>query len=167
MNKKIKLTLIFILSGYSALFYQQSNAQTSCAGQSALEKGYQSYCSPGTCFKGSGTVGGMCEPAAVSQDKAASAEKEKQERSRLQCERMKNWAGDSRELIGTALRVSASSISLIRFRLGQTNCLAIVDTPKGPEKCAVLNVLQDKKSGEYYADMGGMGTQAVCGAWAF
>lgn len=81
---------------------------------------------------------------------------------------MKSWASDSKELIAKALMTSTSSISLIRFEMGRYSCLAIVDTPKGPERCKVMNILQDKKTGEYFADMGlPFGQQAVCGGLAF
>ena len=81
---------------------------------------------------------------------------------------MKNWATDSPELIAAALKTSISSVRLIRFQMGQWRCLATVDTPKGPEKCVVMQILQDKKSGEYFADMGGpFAVQAVCGGMAF
>jgi flagellar biosynthesis GTPase FlhF len=101
-------------------------------------------------------------------DKLQAEEKAKKAKMRQQCERMKSWASDSKELISRALKISMSSISLVRFEMGQYSCLAIVDTPKGPEKCSVRDILQDKKTGEYFADMGGpLAVQAVCGGWAF
>lgn len=101
-------------------------------------------------------------------EKQRAEEKAKEALLRQQCEKMKNWASDSRELIAKAFKTSVSSISLIRFEMGRYSCLAIVDTPKGPEKCSVRGILQDKKSGEYYADMGGpFAIQAVCGGLAY
>lgn len=101
-------------------------------------------------------------------EKLRAEERAKKELITRQCENMKKWGADSRELIGRALKVSASSITLLRFSMGQMSCLAIVDTPKGPEKCKVENIIQDKKSGEYFADLGGVtGIQATCGGWAF
>ena len=101
-------------------------------------------------------------------EKLRAEEKAKKELISRQCETMKKWGADSRELIGRALKVSASSITLLRFSMGQMSCLAIVDTPKGPEKCRVSNILQDKKSSEYFAALGSLGAiQAVCGDWAF
>jgi hypothetical protein len=95
-------------------------------------------------------------------------EESKKAKLRQQCEKMKSWASDSRELIASALKTSISSVALIRFQMGQWRCLAIIDTPKGPEKCVVMQILQDKKSGEYFADMGGpFAVQAACGGLAF
>jgi hypothetical protein len=101
-------------------------------------------------------------------EKRRAEEKAKEALTRQQCVKMKSWASDSNELIAKALKTSASSISRIRFEMGRFNCLAVVDTPKGPERCTVMDILQDKKSGEYFADMGGPGAiQAVCGGLAF
>lgn len=104
----------------------------------------------------------------IESEKLKVAEKAQEIKIRNQCEKMTSWASDSRELIGVALKVSASSVNLLRFQMGQYSCLAVVDTPKGPEKCKVRNILQDKKTGEYFADLGGaFAIQAVCGGWAF
>jgi hypothetical protein len=101
-------------------------------------------------------------------EKRRAEEKVKDAMIRQQCTKLKSWASDSNELIAKALKTSASSISRIRFEMGKFNCLAVVDTPKGPERCTVMDILQDKKSGEYFADMGGpYGVQAVCGGLAF
>jgi hypothetical protein len=101
-------------------------------------------------------------------DKNRAQENAKKELLRQQCTKMKSWASDSNELIAKALKTSVSSISRIRFEMGSLGCLAVVDTPKGPERCRVMDILQDKKTGEYFADMGlPNGVQAVCGGLAF
>lgn len=104
----------------------------------------------------------------IENERRRNEEESKTAKVRQQCEKMKSWASDSRELIASALKTSVSSVSLIRFQMGQWRCLAVVDTPRGPEKCVVMNILQDKKSGEYFADMGGpFAVQAACGGLAF
>lgn len=95
------------------------------------------------------------------------AETSEQAKNSPQCEKMNNWASDSRELVGKSLEVSLSSIALLRFQKGQIYCIAIVDTPKGPVKCAVQKIRQDKKSGEFYADLGNVLGDAICGDWAY
>jgi hypothetical protein len=100
-------------------------------------------------------------------DRVAAEARQKEKLLRDQCENMKSWASDSRELVANALKVSIQSVSLIRFQMGNS-CIAIVDTPKGPQKCLVRDILQNKKTGEYFADLGGpLAIQAVCGGMAF
>jgi len=78
------------------------------------------------------------------------------------CEKMKNWASGSRELVAAYIGESMSSISLIRFRKGDLSCLAVIDTPKGPVNCRVEKIRKDEKSGVVYADLRGFLGDAVC-----
>lgn len=94
---------------------------------------------------------------------------EKSERITKNCAKLVNWSADSRELIARAVNVSMSSISFIRGELGSSGrCLVVVDTPKGPTKCQVEDLWQDKESKQYIALLGGpLAVQAVCGGLAF
>ena len=102
-------------------------------------------------------------------EKRQQYEAEKEKLTKLNCTKMNSWAADSRELIGKALSVSMSSISFVRGELGSTGrCLVVADTPKGPVRCVVFNILQDKETKEYFADLGApFAIQAVCGGLAF
>lgn len=100
-------------------------------------------------------------------DKKNAEEKAKKEKIRQQCEKMNAWASDSREIISGSLNISMNSISLVRFEMWK-NCLAIIDTPKGPNKCQVMDIIEDKKTGTYFADMGMRPYRApICGGLAF
>lgn len=94
---------------------------------------------------------------------------EKSERIKQNCSQLVNWSADSRELIARALNVSMSSVSFVRGELGTSGrCLVVVDTPKGPTKCQVEDLWQDKDSKQYIALLGGpLAVQAVCGGLAF
>ena len=87
------------------------------------------------------------------------AEDQTQARDSPYCEKMKNWASGSIELLAESLGESMSSISLIRFRKGDLSCLAVVDTPKGPVNCVVEKIRTDGK--QVYADLERFGG-AVC-----
>jgi hypothetical protein len=110
------------------------------------------------------------EAAAREREKIAK-KREEDERTAKVCTQMKSWASDSRELIARGFSVPMASVSLIRFEFSSTTnrCLAVVDTAKGPTKCTVGAILQDKKTGEYFASMSliPFAIQAVCGSWAF
>ena len=94
---------------------------------------------------------------------------EKSERIKENCAKLVNWSADSRELIARALNVSMASVSFVRGELGTSGrCLVVVDTPKGPTKCQVDDLWQDKESKEYIALLGGpLAVQAVCGGLAY
>jgi len=170
----MKLKNTFIILPFTLFFITNSIAQSTCVGQNQKEKEYQKYCGPNTCFKENGVGAGMCEPAASnksiekpsarSNQTAASngviAEDETQARDSPYCEKMKNWASGSIELLAESLGESMSSISLIRFRKGDLSCLAVVDTPKGPVNCVVQKIRKDGK--QVYADLESFIGGAVC-----
>jgi len=88
------------------------------------------------------------------------AETSEQARDSPYCEKMKNWASGSIELLAESLGESMSSISLIRFRKGDLSCLAVIDTPKGPVNCVVQKIRKDGK--QVYADLESFIGGAVC-----
>lgn len=94
---------------------------------------------------------------------------EKSERIKENCTKLVNWSADSRELVARALNASMYSVSFVRGELGSSGrCLVVVDTPKGPTRCQVEDLWQDKESKEYFALLGGpLAVQAVCGGLAF
>ena len=96
-------------------------------------------------------------------------EKEEKEYIKENCTKVTAWRTDAAELVGKALKVSANSVYLIRTELGTFDrCLAVVDTPKGPERCVVMRIFQDKDTKAYAIDLGDIfAVQAVCGAFAF
>ena len=96
-------------------------------------------------------------------------EAEKERMTKIACTKMNNWAASSRELIGKALGVSSSTISFIRGELGSSGkCLVVADTPKGPVRCVVYDVLQDQDTKEYFASLRfPFAVQAACGSLAF
>ena len=107
----------------------------------------------------------------IKAEKASILEKAEKEKMKQDCLKITAWGSDSRELIATALKVPMSSISLIRTQLGALDhCLAVIDTAKGPEKCRVMRIFQDRNTKEYAASFSDgiiPAYQAVCGPWAF
>lgn len=94
-------------------------------------------------------------------------QKEKIARVNQQCEGMKNWATNSEEIIAVSLKTSISKISLIRFKLEKNECVAIIDTPEGPRKCTVIEILKDKKTGKYFAYMAVINVPLCRGLYEF
>ena len=102
--------------------------------------------------------------------KQLALEKAEKEKMKQDCLKITAWRSDSRELIATALKVPMSSISLVRTQLGEFDrCLAVIDTSKGPNKCLVMSIFQDKSSKEFAASFASPfgAVQAVCGGLAF